>query len=114
MFYGISGLSPFQLKFILAFHAILVFSQDDQVNALYSTPYIRGVSYFYNDEVNPCISHFPFLSLPLHFKSATHNLESSNLNFKTQFIRYADHPNAYWTDYFTSRPRFKGLHQNNE
>ena len=23
-------------------------------------------------------------------------------------FRYADHPNAYWTGYFTSRPAFKG------
>jgi len=30
------------------------------------------------------------------------------LNFKTQFVRYADHPNAYWTGYFTSRPALKG------
>jgi hypothetical protein len=64
--------------------------------------------------VTPRISHFLFLSLPLHFKAATHNLESSNLNFKTQFVRYVAHPNAYWTGYFTSRPSFIGLHENKE
>lgn len=38
------------------------------------------------------------------------NLYITELNFeyKTQNFRYADHPNAYWTGYFTSRPALKG------
>lgn len=55
---------------------------DGRVNALYSTPSI------YTDA-----------------KHAT----SNSWPLKTgDFFPYADHPNAYWTGYFTSRPAFKG------
>jgi hypothetical protein len=37
---SLSSKAPFELKLILAFCAILVFSQDGRVNALYSTPSI--------------------------------------------------------------------------
>ncbi|GAB4848626.1 hypothetical protein Ancab_003333 [Ancistrocladus abbreviatus] len=55
---------------------------DGRVNALYSTPSIYTVAKYAASE-----------SWPL----------------KTEdFFPYADHPNAYWTGYFTSRPAFKG------
>ncbi|GAB2278356.1 hypothetical protein Dimus_013039 [Dionaea muscipula] len=55
---------------------------DGRVNALYSTPSIYTDSKYATSEVWP---------------------------LKTDdFFPYADHPNAYWTGYFTSRPAFKG------
>lgn len=36
------------------------------------------------------------------------DLKELNFEYKTQIFRYADHPNAYWTGYFTSRPALKG------
>ncbi|GMH25687.1 hypothetical protein Nepgr_027530 [Nepenthes gracilis] len=57
-------------------------NMDGRVNALYSTPSI------YTDA-----------------KYA----ENKSWPLKTDdFFPYADHPNAYWTGYFTSRPAFKG------
>lgn len=32
----------------------------------------------------------------------------TSLDFCLCHFRYADHPNAYWTGYFTSRPALKG------
>ncbi|KAI9121310.1 hypothetical protein K1719_008343 [Acacia pycnantha] len=55
---------------------------DGRVNALYSTPSIyTDAKYAANEE------------WPLKFDD---------------FFPYADHPNAYWTGYFTSRPALKG------
>ncbi|GMP29806.1 hypothetical protein CsSME_00004761 [Camellia sinensis var. sinensis] len=55
---------------------------DGRVNALYSTPSLYTDSKFATDEFWP---------------------------LKTgDFFPYADHENAYWTGYFTSRPAFKG------
>ncbi|KAJ8773047.1 hypothetical protein K2173_028224 [Erythroxylum novogranatense] len=55
---------------------------DGRVNALYSTPSIYTDAKYAADEEWP---------------------------LKTEdFFPYADHPNAYWTGYFTSRPAFKG------
>ncbi|KAF5961837.1 hypothetical protein HYC85_003046 [Camellia sinensis] len=55
---------------------------DGRVNALYSTPSLYTDSKFATDELWP---------------------------LKTgDFFPYADHENAYWTGYFTSRPAFKG------
>ncbi|XP_034916190.1 alpha-mannosidase At3g26720 isoform X1 [Populus alba] len=57
-------------------------NQDGRVNALYSTPSI------YTDLKHAADEEWPL---------------------KTEdFFPYADHPNAYWTGYFTSRPAFKG------
>ncbi|OWM67548.1 hypothetical protein CDL15_Pgr028411 [Punica granatum] len=57
-------------------------NQDGRVHALYSTPTIyTDAKYTANEE------------WPLKFDD---------------FFPYADHPNAYWTGYFTSRPAFKG------
>ncbi|KAJ6334115.1 hypothetical protein OIU78_011091 [Salix suchowensis] len=57
-------------------------NQDGRVNALYSTPSIYTDMKYAADEEWP---------------------------LKTEdFFPYADHPNAYWTGYFTSRPAFKG------
>ncbi|KAJ6403836.1 hypothetical protein OIU84_012101 [Salix udensis] len=57
-------------------------NQDGRVNALYSTPSIYTDVKYAADEEWP---------------------------LKTEdFFPYADHPNAYWTGYFTSRPAFKG------
>ncbi|CAM8896888.1 unnamed protein product [Rhodiola kirilowii] len=57
-------------------------NKDGRVNALYSTPSIYADAKYKENE-----------SWPL----------------KTEdFFPYADHPNAYWTGYFTSRPAFKG------
>lgn len=55
---------------------------DGRVNALYSTPSLYTDSKYATDELWP---------------------------LKTgDFFPYADHENAYWTGYFTSRPAFKG------
>uniref|UniRef100_A0A2N9E182 Alpha-mannosidase n=1 Tax=Fagus sylvatica TaxID=28930 RepID=A0A2N9E182_FAGSY len=57
-------------------------AQDGRVNALYSTPSI------YTDAKYATKEKWPL---------------------KTEdFFPYADHPNAYWTGYFTSRPALKG------
>ncbi|KAL5860797.1 hypothetical protein ACOSQ4_002093 [Xanthoceras sorbifolium] len=57
-------------------------NKDGRVNALYSTPSIYTDAKFATNEEWP---------------------------LKTEdFLPYADHPNAYWTGYFTSRPAFKG------
>ncbi|XP_065866110.1 alpha-mannosidase At3g26720-like isoform X1 [Euphorbia lathyris] len=57
-------------------------NQDGRVNVLYSTPSIYTDAKYAADEQWP---------------------------LKTEdFFPYADHPNAYWTGYFTSRPSFKG------
>ncbi|XP_050383972.1 alpha-mannosidase At3g26720-like [Argentina anserina] len=57
-------------------------NQDGRVNAFYSTPSIYTDAKYAADEQWP---------------------------LKTDdFFPYADHPNAYWTGYFTSRPAFKG------
>ncbi|XP_020533563.1 alpha-mannosidase At3g26720 isoform X2 [Jatropha curcas] len=57
-------------------------NEDGRVNALYSTPSI------YTDAKYAANEQWPI---------------------KTEdFFPYADHPNAYWTGYFTSRPAFKG------
>ncbi|XP_062151729.1 alpha-mannosidase At3g26720-like isoform X2 [Alnus glutinosa] len=57
-------------------------NEDGRVNALYSTPSI------YTDAKYAANENWPR---------------------KTEdFFPYADHPNAYWTGYFTSRPAFKG------
>ncbi|XP_062010429.1 alpha-mannosidase At3g26720-like isoform X2 [Rosa rugosa] len=57
-------------------------NQDGRVNAFYSTPSIYTDAKYAADEQWPV---------------------------KTDdFFPYADHPNAYWTGYFTSRPAFKG------
>ncbi|XP_023924146.1 alpha-mannosidase At3g26720 [Quercus suber] len=57
-------------------------NEDGRVNALYSTPSI------YTDAKYATKEKWPL---------------------KTEdFFPYADHPNAYWTGYFTSRPAFKG------
>ncbi|KAH9791608.1 alpha-mannosidase [Citrus sinensis] len=57
-------------------------NKDGRVNALYSTPSI------YTDAKNAANEEWPL---------------------KTEdFFPYADHPNAYWTGYFTSRPALKG------
>ncbi|XP_004306319.1 PREDICTED: alpha-mannosidase [Fragaria vesca subsp. vesca] len=57
-------------------------NQDARVNAFYSTPSIYTDAKYAADEQWP---------------------------LKTDdFFPYADHPNAYWTGYFTSRPAFKG------
>ncbi|KAJ4833502.1 hypothetical protein Tsubulata_007999 [Turnera subulata] len=57
-------------------------NKDGRVNALYSTPSI------YTDAKHAVHEEWPL---------------------KTgDFFPYADHPNAYWTGYFTSRPAFKG------
>eukprot|EP00257_Ricinus_communis_P013468 XP_015570900.1 alpha-mannosidase At3g26720 [Ricinus communis] len=57
-------------------------NEDGRVNALYSTPSIYTDAKYAADEQWP---------------------------IKTEdFFPYADHPNAYWTGYFTSRPAFKG------
>ncbi|KAJ9189777.1 hypothetical protein P3X46_001031 [Hevea brasiliensis] len=57
-------------------------NKDGRVNALYSTPSIYTDAKYAADEQWP---------------------------LKTEdFFPYADHPNAYWTGYFTSRPAFKG------
>ncbi|CAN1243888.1 Alpha-mannosidase At3g26720 [Linum perenne] len=57
-------------------------NQDGRVNVLYSTPSM------YTDAKHAADEEWPL---------------------KTgDFFPYADHPNAYWTGYFTSRPAFKG------
>ncbi|CAN1126622.1 Alpha-mannosidase At3g26720 [Linum perenne] len=57
-------------------------NQDGRVNVLYSTPST------YTDAKHAADEEWPL---------------------KTgDFFPYADHPNAYWTGYFTSRPAFKG------
>ncbi|XP_038696356.1 alpha-mannosidase At3g26720-like isoform X2 [Tripterygium wilfordii] len=57
-------------------------NKDGRVNALYSTPSIYTDAKYATNEKWP---------------------------LKTEdFFPYADHPNAYWTGYFTSRPAFKG------
>ncbi|PRQ54349.1 putative alpha-mannosidase [Rosa chinensis] len=57
-------------------------NKDGRVNAFYSTPSIYTDAKYAADEQWP---------------------------LKTDdFFPYADHPNAYWTGYFTSRPAFKG------
>lgn len=55
---------------------------DGRVNALYSTPSI------YTDAKYAASQSWPLKT--------------------DDFFPYADHPNAYWTGYFTSRPAFKG------
>ncbi|BFG27202.1 hypothetical protein CerSpe_134770 [Prunus speciosa] len=57
-------------------------NQDGRVNALYSTPSI------YTDAKNAAHEQWPLKT--------------------DDFFPYADHPNAYWTGYFTSRPALKG------
>ncbi|KAG4927436.1 hypothetical protein JHK85_053922 [Glycine max] len=57
-------------------------NQDGRVNALYSTPSIYTDAKYAADEYWP--------------------LKVDD------FFPYADHPNAYWTGYFTSRPALKG------
>ncbi|KAM7277621.1 hypothetical protein ACFE04_004755 [Oxalis oulophora] len=56
-------------------------NQDGRVNALYSTPSI------YTDAKHTASDQWPLKT--------------------DDFFPYADHPNAYWTGYFTSRPSFK-------
>ncbi|KAK7360609.1 hypothetical protein VNO77_02616 [Canavalia gladiata] len=57
-------------------------NQDGRVNALYSTPSI------YTDAKHAANEYWPLKV--------------------DDFFPYADHPNAYWTGYFTSRPALKG------
>ncbi|KAI6677384.1 hypothetical protein NL676_038180 [Syzygium grande] len=57
-------------------------NKDGRVNALYSTPSI------YTDAKNAANEQWPLKT--------------------DDFFPYADHPNAYWTGYFTSRPGLKG------
>ncbi|KAL9331149.1 hypothetical protein ACSQ67_000759 [Phaseolus vulgaris] len=57
-------------------------NQDGRVNALYSTPSI------YTDAKYAANEYWPLKV--------------------GDFFPYADHPNAYWTGYFTSRPGLKG------
>ncbi|KAK7395993.1 hypothetical protein VNO78_16658 [Psophocarpus tetragonolobus] len=57
-------------------------NQDGRVNALYSTPSI------YTDAKYAANEYWPLKV--------------------DDFFPYADHPNAYWTGYFTSRPGLKG------
>ncbi|XP_027348900.1 alpha-mannosidase At3g26720-like [Abrus precatorius] len=57
-------------------------NQDGRVNALYSTPSI------YTDAKYAANEYWPLKV--------------------DDFFPYADHPNAYWTGYFTSRPALKG------
>ncbi|XP_073222216.1 alpha-mannosidase At3g26720 isoform X2 [Cicer arietinum] len=57
-------------------------NQDGRVNALYSTPSI------YTDAKYAANEQWPLKI--------------------DDFFPYADHPNAYWTGYFTSRPALKG------
>ncbi|KAI5341484.1 hypothetical protein L3X38_020758 [Prunus dulcis] len=57
-------------------------NQDGRVNALYSTPSI------YTDAKYAAREQWPLKT--------------------DDFFPYADHPNAYWTGYFTSRPALKG------
>ncbi|KAJ9683167.1 hypothetical protein PVL29_018952 [Vitis rotundifolia] len=57
-------------------------NKDGRVNALYSTPSIYTDAKYAANEIWPLK--------------------------KDDFFPYADHPNAYWTGYFTSRPAFKG------
>ncbi|XP_045793095.1 LOW QUALITY PROTEIN: alpha-mannosidase At3g26720-like [Trifolium pratense] len=57
-------------------------NQDGRVNALYSTPSI------YTDAKYAANEQWPLKT--------------------DDFFPYADHPNAYWTGYFTSRPALKG------
>ncbi|XP_062075762.1 alpha-mannosidase At3g26720-like [Humulus lupulus] len=57
-------------------------NQDGRVNALYSTPSL------YTDAKHATDEKWPLKT--------------------DDFFPYADHPNAYWTGYFTSRPGLKG------
>ncbi|GAV59507.1 Glyco_hydro_38 domain-containing protein/Glyco_hydro_38C domain-containing protein/Alpha-mann_mid domain-containing protein [Cephalotus follicularis] len=57
-------------------------NEDGRVNALYSTPSI------YTDGKHEANEKWPLKT--------------------DDFFPYADHPNAYWTGYFTSRPALKG------
>lgn len=57
-------------------------NKDGRVNALYSTPSV--------------------------YTEAKHAANQSWPLKTDDFFPYADHPNAYWTGYFTSRPAFKG------
>ncbi|KAI4375413.1 hypothetical protein MLD38_013285 [Melastoma candidum] len=57
-------------------------NMDGRVNALYSTPSM------YTDAKNAANEQWPVKT--------------------DDFFPYADHPNAYWTGYFTSRPALKG------
>ncbi|PON35514.1 Glycoside hydrolase [Parasponia andersonii] len=57
-------------------------NQDGRVNALYSTPSL------YTDAKHAADEKWPLKT--------------------DDFFPYADHPNAYWTGYFTSRPGLKG------
>ncbi|KAF4397582.1 hypothetical protein G4B88_027322 [Cannabis sativa] len=57
-------------------------NQDGRVNALYSTPSV------YTDAKHATDEKWPLKT--------------------DDFFPYADHPNAYWTGYFTSRPGLKG------
>uniref|UniRef100_A0A7N0T7N2 Alpha-mannosidase n=1 Tax=Kalanchoe fedtschenkoi TaxID=63787 RepID=A0A7N0T7N2_KALFE len=57
-------------------------NKDGRVNALYSTPSI--------------------------YADAKHRANESWPLKTDDFFPYADHPNAYWTGYFTSRPSLKG------
>ncbi|KAG9445829.1 hypothetical protein H6P81_011957 [Aristolochia fimbriata] len=57
-------------------------NKDGRINALYSTPSI------YTDAKHATNESWPLKT--------------------DDYFPYADHPNAYWTGYFTSRPAFKG------
>ncbi|XP_043705030.1 alpha-mannosidase At3g26720-like isoform X1 [Telopea speciosissima] len=57
-------------------------NKDGRVNALYSTPSIYTDAKYETNELWPVKT--------------------------SDFFPYADHENAYWTGYFTSRPAFKG------